>query len=406
MLNVRCEYNLSDIPGFNDLLKGDDRDDALSSILNSVKNTPFQGHENILKLNKIECRTSNNAVYKVIRYDKDVLNCDLVSTYGLCRSVIVNNNNSVVGFAPPKSIPCESFIKKYDVTGETGSDVIAEEFVEGTMITVFWDKTLCASGGWEISTRNIVGATSRFFKAPTGKGKPFRTMFLDAMSENNVSFDHLNQNYCYSFVLQHPDNRIVIPCKTSKLYLVAVYFIDDSITDRVTIYPQDIDELKNSEWLQNNIHFPERYLFTNYSELVDRYGSMNTPYDVMGVVLYNKKTGERAKIRNPVYEQVRNLRGNQPKLQYQYLSLRREGKVRDYLKFYSENKKNFSEYRDQIHLFTNTLFENYVSCYIKKEKPLIEFTDQYRTHMFNIHQTYMNYLREAKITEAKISVDK
>jgi hypothetical protein len=124
---------------------------------------------------------------------------------------------------------------------------------------------------------------------------------------------------------------------------------------------------------------------------------MNTSYDIVGVVLYNKCTGERSKIRNPAYEQVRNLRGNQPKLQYQYLSLRKEGKVGDFLKFYPENKREFSTFRDQVHLFTNTLFANYISCYIKKEKPLIEFSEQYRTHMYTLHQKYLNELREQKL---------
>jgi hypothetical protein len=79
------------------------------------------------------------------------------------------------------------------------------------------------------------------------------------------------------------------------------------------------------------------------------------------------------------------------------LSLRKAGKVSDFLKFYPENKKDFSSFRDQLHLFTNTLRANYFSCYIKKEKPLLEFTEQYRTHMFNIHQKYMNELREKKL---------
>jgi hypothetical protein len=58
--------------------------------------------------------------------------------------------------------------------------------------------------------------------------------------------------------------------------------------------------------------------------------------------------------------------------------------------------KDFSNFRDQIHLFTNTLYSNYVSCYIKKEKPLIEFPEQYRTHMFNIHKQYLDDLKEKK----------
>jgi murein tripeptide amidase MpaA len=90
------------------------------------------------------------------------------------------------------------------------------------------------------------------------------------------------------------------------------------------------------------------------------------------------------------------LRGNQPKLQFQYLTLRKQGKVSKFLKFYPENKNELSMFRDQIHLFTNTLYENYVSCYIKKEKSLKDFSHQYKTHIYNIHQIYWNELREQK----------
>jgi hypothetical protein len=70
--------------------------------------------------------------------------------------------------------------------------------------------------------------------------------------------------------------------------------------------------------------------------------------------------------------------------------------VKDFLNFFPENKKDFSGFREQLHLFTDTLYSNYVSCYIKKERPLREYSQQYRTHMFNIHQLYMNELREKK----------
>jgi hypothetical protein len=380
MLNNHIKYNLYDIKGFNELVKCDNKECLIFD------------ETTILKLNKVECRTSNNAIYKVIRYDKNTLNTDLVSSYGLCRSVIINSAGTVVGFAPPKSVPCDEFINKYG----NCDDIIAEEFVEGTMINVFWDQTLGLNGGWEISTRNTVGATSCFYKSDSSRSKTFRDMFLEAASVNNISFSLLNPNYSYSFVLQHPDNRIVVPFKSPKLYLVAVYFIDNSVKDRVVVYPQDMEIIKNSNWYGSTICFPENYTFTQYSELIEKYGSMNTAYNILGVVLYNRTTGERAKVRNPVYEQVRNLRGNQPKLQYQYLCLRKEGKVSDFLRFYPENKKSFSGFRDQVHLFTNTLFSNYVSCYIKKERPLMEFTEQYRTHMFTLHQLYMNELREKK----------
>ena len=367
--------NLSHIPGFNVLLHDDDNTNT-----------------NILKLNKVVCKSTNNQTYKVIRYDKKFLAYDLVKTYGLARSIVVNSDNNVISFSPPKSIPSDEFIRNYFDNKE---NIVAEEFVEGTIINVFWDPKIGLSGAWEISTRNTIGAASSFYKS--SNSKTFRTMFLEAAKAANLVLDLLNPSYSYSFVLQHPENRIVVPFKETKLYLVAIYYIDNSDKSNINVHSIHMTDVKKFDWYGANIYFPQKYAFEKYSELIEQYASMNTSYDTVGVVLHNTITGERAKIRNPVYEQVRNLRGNQPKLQYQYLSLRKEGRVKDFLQFYPENKKEFSSFRDQLHLFTDTLYLNYVSCYIKKSKPLIEFSQQYRTHMFNIHKKYMDELREKQL---------
>ena len=343
----------------------------------------------ILKLSKIESKTST---YKVIQYDKTVLSSDLVNTYGLCRSVIANEESKVVCFAPPKSVTADAFMKKYPIKTDC---LIAEEFIEGTMINVFWDSKIGLTGAWEISTRNKVGAESSFYKH--SEAKTFRTMFLEAAKENNLILELLNPLYCYSFVLQHPLNRIVVPFKGAKLYLVAMYIINNVELNDIKVYRINMNDVRNMHWFNANIYFPEVYVWENYTELITKYASMNTPYTILGVVIVNTSTGERTKIRNPVYEEVRSLRGNHPKLQYQYISLRKEGKVGDYLKYYPENKKEFSRFREQIHLFTNTLFDNYISCYIKKVKALSEFPHQYKTHMFNLHKTYLDKLRDAKM---------
>ena len=366
-------YYLSQIDGFTNLLLNEDSSELIPN------------------LNKTECTTLNNQKYKVIRYNKTNLTYDIIPTYGLCRSVIANSNNQVVCFSPPKSVKSDMFIEKYNIKNET---LVAEEFVEGTMINVFWDQNIGLSGAWEISTRNTVGAVASFYKSPNSK--TFRTMFLEAAANNKLDLDTLHKNFCYSFVLQHPENRIVVPFKTPQLYLISMYIIDNSDKSNVKVYSVDKSNFLN---LHSNteVKIPTVYNWNTYADLVDKYASMNTSYDVLGVVIYNNETGERTKIRNPVYEEVRQLRGNQPKLQYQYLCLRKEGKVADFLKYYPESKKEFSNFRDQLHLFTNTLFMNYISCYIKKEKPLLEFSEQYRTHMFNIHKQYLNELKEQKL---------
>ena len=205
MFTQKLYKNLSEIKGFNDLVYKDKDENETT---------------NILKLNKIECRTENNQKYKVIRYDKNVLNNDLIPTYGYCRSIVVNSDNHVVSFAPPKSIPMDVFISLYPNKNE---NILAMEFVDGTMINVFWDSKIGLTGAWEITTRNTVGATSNFFKSETSK--TFRTMFLEAAVLNGLVLENLDRRYCYSFVLQHPENRIVVSFSQPQLYLVAVYHI-------------------------------------------------------------------------------------------------------------------------------------------------------------------------------------
>ena len=347
--------------------------------------------DSITNLNKTECTTSNNQKYQVIRYNKNTLCYDNIPRYGIYRSVIINSDNQVVSFSPPKSVNADSFIKKYNIKNDI---LIAEEFVEGTMVNVFWDAKIGLSGGWEISTRNTVGAESSFYKSPNSK--TFRIMFLEAAINNNLKLDSLDKNFCYSFVLQHPENRIVVPFKLPQLYLISMYTINNNDLNNIRVYSADRTLFLNSH-TNTSVKVPTIYEWSTYTDLINKYACMNTPYDILGVVIHNNETGERTKIRNPVYEEVRQLRGNQPKIQYQYLCLRKEGRVGDFLKYFPENKKDFSNFRDQVHLFTNTLYSNYISCYIKKEKPLIEFPEQYRTHMFNIHKDYLNELKEKKL---------
>lgn len=366
-------YHLSNIPGFMDFVNTGKMDESYSQYYDSHTYS-----------------TKANEKYSIVRYNKEILTTDLVDSYGLFRSVILSGHR-IVSFAPQKSLSAELFMTKYI---KKESTIIAQEFVEGTMINAFFDPTYGVSGCWQIATRNTVGAEVVFYK---WSNKTFNQMFMEACMSNNFNIQTLNPQFCYSFVLQHPNNRIVVPFKKPQLYLVAVYEIIQT-PEYISVVEQNLSEVRiNGLWSLTDIRFPENYEFSTYNELIEKFGSPNTPYTIMGVVIKNTATGDRTKIRNPIYEEVRQLKGNQPKLQYQYLTLRHSGKLHEFLKYYPETKPEMSKFRDQVHMFTNTLHQNYISCYVKKEKPLKEFSDQYRTHMFNIHQQFINVLRPNKL---------
>jgi len=331
--------------------------------------------------------------YYVISYDKTILQHSLYKSLGLFRSVIVNKEDRVVSFSPPKSILAETFISANPVIDN--QKIVVEDFIEGTMINVFFDPSIGLTGTWQIATKNVVGAETVFYKG----GQTFAAMFLEAAHYSNLFIELLDRRLCYSFVLQHPGNRIVVPFNNPALYLVQVYEIrqkDDA--GSIKVFPLDMYFISQLEaWSATRVLFPKRYdSYSDYASIIHTFASMNTPYQILGVVIKNLENGERCKIRNPNYEQVRLLRGNQPKLQYLYLSLRKEGKIKDYLQYYPEHKPEFSGFRDHLHLYTTTLHENYIDCFVKKEKHVLDYPEEYRKHMNTLHRHWLNELREKK----------
>ena len=128
-------------------------------------------HEtNLLKVKSVVSHNSK-IQYNIVSYNKDMLTADLISTYGKYRSVIINEAGAVVGFAPPKSIAAEIFIATHPVVNE---NMVAEEFVEGTMLNVFFN-----AGVWEVATKQTIGANVRFY---TNNVDTFYSMFLHEFS--------------------------------------------------------------------------------------------------------------------------------------------------------------------------------------------------------------------------------
>ena len=322
--------------------------------------------------------------YKIIKYNKEILDC---YKNGLIRSLVFKNNK-LVSFSPVKSIPLDDFEKK----AFHKDKIVYEEFVEGTMINAFY-----TGDEWEIATRSLVGARGKFFK---DQELTFRTMFLECMNECGLEFEHLNKHLVYSFVISHPKNRIVAKVREPQLYLCEVYQIINK-ENEIIVNQYSLDDFN---YLEQYVYFPN--IFTDVNSIKnakEMYGnSIDTPYQIMGVVLKYQQDDHtliRSKIRNPNYEKVKQLRGNQPKIQFQYINLRKCGKVRDFLTFYPEFKNQFTTFRQQIHDYTNNLFNYYILCYIKKFKSLNKFPLEYRTHMYNLHQNYIkNLMPQQKYT--------
>jgi hypothetical protein len=331
--------------------------------------------------------------FRLYHYNKSALTAELTYTYGLLRSVIVNASDHIVCFSPPKSLSSDAFITQYPAQSIWKQYLVAEEFVEGTMINVFWDDAL---NGFEFATRNNIGADVTFYKGQGASSKTFKTMFTECAAACQLDVNKLNKRFCYSFVMQHPENRIVVAFSKLQLYLIATYDIHNynELTNEQEVMVMTVSPEIAYDWTTTTVKFPQEFAdWHSYDDLTNRYASLTTPYTVVGVIIKNMRSGARCKIRNPAYEEMRRLRGNHSKPQYHYLTLRKEGKVAKYLQHFPEHQQMFTHFRNQLHAFTYNLHANYVNCYIKKEKPISEYPKQFRTHMFKLHEKYVNELK-------------
>ena len=99
---------------------------------------------------------------------------------------------------------------------------------------------------------NCFGARASF-----SSEKQFRDMFFEALDECGLNMDEtLDKNMCYSFVMQHPDNRIVTPYKKPSLCLVAMY----SFEDQTNIIHHDIYEQR---YRIKNVRVPNIYEYND-----------------------------------------------------------------------------------------------------------------------------------------------
>lgn len=313
----------------------------------------------------------NGVEYTLLQYIRPIGDA---KTTGHLRSVIHRDGN-IVCIAPPRAKTMEVFSEDHDPL-----KCMAEEVVEGTMINLFYDE-----GEWRLATRGTVGARSRFYR-----GVPsFRNMFLEAAGLVGLDFDRLPKDCCYSFMVQHPKNRIVRFIDNPAIYLVDRYQIDSSSRTATRIpYSSAIGALL----ADTMVRFPDRWPLSDYSSATEAFASSNAHHTEPGVMFRYDDSSIRAKVKNPNYEAVRRLRGNHPKEQYRYLALRQSNQLDNYLRYYPEDREGFDAFENHITAFIKELH----SCYIQA-RPMRGGDDVVPKHLLPhvraLHKLYHSELR-------------
>ena len=295
-------------------------------------------------------RDEETSPYAVIYYKKKMSNMKLDHVLG-SRSVVWDKAaNKSVFVAPAHG---------KTLTGDVG-EFVAEEFVDGVMVNMFYSPALSS---WLLATRTQLGATNHFYG-----NRPFSELFWETFKAVGLTQEDLSTDATYSWVLQHPEERVVVapPYGIPRLSLVQV---SGTVSEKLAA-----------------LH-PTRYTLAtlkNVKEFVTAEGKKRGA-QWQGVVL-KTPAGERYRLRSTEYNEARQLRGNQAKRPFLWLERWSAGRLIAYLRLFPEEQCDADVVVNRFKACTQELHELYMKVYRKKELPLGQAPQKYRKLLWDAHK--------------------
>jgi hypothetical protein len=362
----------------------------------------------------------------MIRYVKGISNMDLDHTKAF-RSVVWNTaNNRPVSATAFKSHSDEGFPS---VLGNV-DDVVIEEFPDGVMIGQFWDET---TSTWRIHTRSMLDAECRYFSAT----KTFATLFAEAVQrkfpEGGLE-GLLEKGVSYTWILQHPENRVVCPVVFPSVVLVQATRIsaEDGRIELVQDFSDALAATRPRQYFSQtkNMH-AGRLDITGFLEFlgttpataaatdisgaaaaaaavpsshipVDLFGVMSLVAGMSGSIRHQGvviKVGSqpflRWKVRSRMYNTVRMLRGNSARRDFRWMELWSLRTLEDYLGHFPEERGPAMDLLARWKAITAAVYKTYVDVFKARTFDKQSIPAKIRPLVYGLHSYYMNSLKPA-----------
>ena len=246
------------------------------------------------------------------------------------------------------------------------------------MVNAFLD----ASGTVQLATRSKMGATGIFYSR-----RSFQDLLVDALQQKGIATIQgikqlLGTHTFASFLLQHPEHRIVSRITVPSLYLIH----RGSVSADGTV---QIEEISEEPFAIPTVTIPEN---TSPEDLVIQLAGQRG-WQWQGLVFKNGQ-GSRWRLRSKAYTMVRTLRGESPRQDVQFLNLRSKGMMETYLYYFPEEKDAMWELEGDLRSLTQTLYQQYVTCHIKHQIKFAELPAFWKPHVFTLHSLFLGTLKQ------------
>ena len=308
---------------------------------------------------RIQVKYLPNDSLVLLHYEKGVsdLAIDHVRAF---RSVVWNKMTHLPVSAGP--FRGHAFSKLTDLTG-----LRVEEAVDGVMVNQFHD-----GSAWRLATHTNLGANRGFY----GR-RSFAELFLETQAAVGIKESNLDITVAYSWILQHPEERVVSPIPYA---LPRLFLIQQTAFDVAGV--QTFLDLTVATALK-----PRIFNVASLEDLVELVASLSRQHKhAFAGLSIRSPTGDRYKLRAEEYQQARFLRGNQAKHAYTWMHHWTLGTLFKYLDYFPEEKAEAELLVERYKVETQNIHKLYLQIYRDRAFPLGQAPHKYRKLLFEIHQ--------------------
>ena len=339
--------------------------------------TSFIKNNNITDFNNLKQTLENEPFYLGIKEDND-FNPNLFLIHTTNKSDIniklVRECNGIILEKNTFKICCYNFDKCFDNDDEITPNInfnydnlYVESAIEGTLIRLyFYNNT------WNVSTKKCLDAT----KSKWLSSRNFSELFYEVLSNNGVNLNEfcatLNTNYCYSFVLAHVENKMVVNYYENNLYHISTRDLNTLNEIFININIKQIEKVKLEKDVINDV--------------LNSINETNT-LQHEGFIFIDENYN-RHKIRTPIFKKARELLGNTNNRFQRYLELRKDVNLfSTYLEVFPNDRELFVNYEATIDQLTTTILNYYYSKHINKNNVHIPYC--FAKVIYNLHGDFI-----------------
>lgn len=330
----------------------------MSELIKLIGNLTFENVKTIMK--PLNISVKDNADLYILNFsdDSDFNNKVVRQANG---AIFEKETNKVIHYAFEKSYDgLEGLHEGKDLFNKDKlpDDYQLELFFEGSMIKLYW-----YNEKWHLATSKHIDASKNKWTSD----KNFSVLFEEALKNSfncdyNQFLESLDKKFCYTYLLQHPENKMTYPIATALTFQI----------NRVNLETLD-EERPESENLKVTKTIDDK-LESNY-------------------ILYFKnddgKTTTRVKLLTEQYIRMSQLRGCYPDIGLTYINLLHLGverDINDLKKLFPHCAGKFDWIETLIVKTVKTVHSAYLKKYVEKSEE--EVPEKYKRTLQQIHGYY------------------